>query len=61
MPAAQELQEDVKKRNDRNRRRVEECLRFLDGEAAEDHAEKKAQQLDERRSLKQLTLQFQSE
>ena len=42
LPIAHELQVDAKKRKDRNRRRVEECLRYLDGEAAQDHADKKA-------------------
>ena len=56
LPVANELPADLKKRNDRNRRREEVCLRYLDGDAAVQHDDKKARQLDERRCLKQLTL-----
>merc|ERR1719231_1910721 len=56
LPPAVEASDELHKRNDRNRKREEECLRCLDGGAAFEHCEKKARQLESRRQMKQLTL-----
>lgn len=56
LPVADESSDQLRSRRDRNRKREEECLRELDPEAAAEHDDKKARQLDERRQLKQLTL-----